>query len=127
MQGLLEQYYKICDNIAFEFGKKYYDLQDPRQLEDHRVVRNQSDVWEFGDQYWDLDNIIVALDLDAPFDLLDSWYWGQLLAHQYEIQGYPNLKNYLQFPKARVEAKEIQDIAEKVEGLCRKQYDRNLF
>jgi hypothetical protein len=70
---LITKYHKICEDIAYEFNKVYFDGEaDTDNLGD-----DYDGVWEVGDYYFTLSDMALALELrmsrESLFDWHDQW------------------------------------------------------
>lgn len=72
----LEDYSEACDRILEVFVLKYYcDAETgPEDVDTHWVGNQTGGVAEINDDFWSMDNIVLALELDCPGDTLWGWH-----------------------------------------------------
>jgi len=69
----IKNYRSACEKVADEFVKKYYER--PRDNDDFWVADEIGEVLVVGDEYWQMRDIVQALDEDIDRDDLFEWYW----------------------------------------------------
>lgn len=82
----LKQYYKACDNLAQDFVNKYFQGEEYFWVSD-RV----GEVLSVSDYFFNIDNIVSAMEIRPTFERLDEAYWYLVENKKPKI----NFENYL--------------------------------
>lgn len=89
---LVEKYWKACQDIADAFMDKYYS--DSVDVDWGWVGGEIGGVINTNDDFWDFNDLVIALTKDAPEDKLFMWH-SEALDHFQDKTPFMNLRTYL--------------------------------
>ena len=80
--------------VAELFAKKYYECTlESEHI--HNVGDDPIGVWNMGDEFWDFNDMVVALQHNADMDTLINWYYEMYAKENDDRTPYINLKSWL--------------------------------
>lgn len=80
--------------VAELFAKKYYECTlESEHI--HNVGDDPIGVWNMGDEFWDFNDMVVALQHNADMDTLINWYYKMYAKENDDRTPYINLKSWL--------------------------------
>jgi hypothetical protein len=92
----LGNYYAACESILVKFTMQYYCDKETK-LTDVYIdwVGDQiGGVASINDEFWSMDDMVTALELDYPNKKLFEWYWYSV-DERMENRSPINMRNYL--------------------------------
>jgi len=90
MKKQIKQYYKACEGVKDLFIETYYTYDDGSIQDFYWIGGIIGGVLNVGDEFWNIDDMVTAIEMRATIDDLYDWHWDRL-----GKEGFPNLENYL--------------------------------